>query len=919
MSKNKIINNKHSFLDEVAIKIINDIKVTNLKDITIILPSRRAGIYFKKILAQHINQSFLLPKITTINEFILDLSECKVIDSFEAELELYSCYKKIHEKPESLDLFLNLAPIIINDFNLIDKYLLKADKLLFDLKSIKEIENWSLNNSELTDNQNSFIDFWNKLGELYTSYHLRLKALNYTTEGHAYRIASDKIEKKAAFLNDSIYFIGLNALSSSEEKIINHLIKIKKAEILFDGDQYYTKNPDHEAGHFFRKFSFFKNQKVSNHFLLNKKEIKVFEAKTDMDQIHITSSIIQKENLDLDSTAIYLVDEKLLTPFVYNIPKNVNDLNITMGYSIINTYSFGFIKLILNSLDNKNEKEYWKGNKVNYKLILEILSLPIFNDVIKEGIERTSYWRNIIKYNIKFIDLKSFINEFPKTSEIISFYKFKSIKDPVSFLKEIIEYLILLKISINNKIEINAVDLSIESIRKMLHFIENYSEKKSIKKSVLIRSLIKQFSFIKIPFYGEPLKGLQVMGFLESRVLDYKNVILLSCNESYLPGSEFDNSLIPFDVKKHYKIPGTFEKDAIFSYYFYRSIQRSEKIFLIHSNNEKSKIGSSEPSRYLHQLEKEVDGNYKNILFKKEHLKFPNSSQSSFEISNDRTTISKVLDFFETGISPSAINCYLSCPKDFYFKYILKINEQPIIEDTIENNTWGTIIHNTLQNLYEDLGIITSKKIDHFLIIYQSILEIEFNKLFPDHRYKEGKNALLYYQASKCIATYLNNEKQNIIKNGEFEVIAVEKKLEYHINHEYSKKEIKIKLKGNIDRIDKTKNGIRIVDYKSGFIQKSDVKINGFNTFKRHKHALQLMTYALIYHSIYKEENIQPSIISLKNPKSNIIYLNFKNNTPIDSNVYNEFEKYLINFIEILLDEKLKFDHEKSSDYCMMC
>ena len=916
MTNKKISSDKNSFLDEVAVKIINEIKVDDLKDITIVLPSRRAGIYFKKILSNQLDQTFFLPNIITINEFIIQISDCEVINGFEAELELYSCYKKINENPESLDLFLNLAPIIINDFNLIDKYLLKADQLLFDLKSIKDIENWSFNNPELTENQNSFANFWTQLGELYHLFHQHLNKLNYTTEGHAYRIAANKIKVKAEKFTAPIYLVGLNALSKSEESIINYLLEKQIASIYFDGDQYYTKNPDQEAGHFYRKFPFFKDQSIPNNFLSTDKKINIYEAKTDLDQIHIASTILQKENLNLSYTALYLIDENLLTPLIHNIPKNVNELNITMGFTIKNTYSFALIKLILNSLDNKNENIYWKGDHINYGFLQEILSLPIFNKIIPKTLSNTTYWKKIIKKNRKFIALNSFTTEFKETKDVVSFYKLKSIKNPLEFLKQLIEFFTLLKVKINNKIEINTLELSIESIKKIENYISNYSDKKFINKSIIIRALLKQISMIKIPFYGEPLKGLQVMGFLESRVLDYKNVILLSCNESCLPGSEFDNSLFPYDVKKHYKIPGVFEKDAIFSYYFYRSIQRAENIYLIYSTNEKSKIGSSEPSRYIHQLEKEIKHNHKTIQLEKKHFKFSENQQSQSIISNDKKTIAEIHNFFQTGISPSSINCYLSCPKDFYFKYLLKIREEPIIEETIENNTWGTIIHNTLQELFKELGIITTNKIDAFQQSFPNILKEEFNKKFPDGRFKEGKNALLYHQASKCINIYLKNEKKNIIKNGAFEVIAVEKKLEHCINYE----NLNIKIKGNLDRIDKTNNGIRIIDYKSGFVQKGDVKINGFNTFKNHNYALQLMTYAYLFHSTDKEAEILPSIVSLKNPKSNIIYLNYKKNTALDQNVFIEFEEYLINnFITNLLDEEHEFQHDKSSKFCMIC
>ena len=911
---------KNSFLDEISFKIINENKAEDLKDVTIVLPSRRAGIYLKKAFSNQLKKTFFLPKITTINELIIQLSGCEIINGFEAELELYSCYKNISDNPEPLDKFLNIAPLIINDFNLIDKYLLKADQLLFDLRSIKEIENWSLNDTNLTENQNNFVEFWIQLGQLYQVFHDHLKQINFATEGHAYRKAYTEIDEKAINLKHPIYFVGLNALCKAEEEIIQYLIKKKNASIHFDGDAYYTNNPEQEAGYFFRKFSFFNTQNNPNNFLSNKKNITVYEAKTDIDQIHIASSILQKENLDLNSTAIYLIDENLLTPFTHNVPENINALNVSMGYSIKNTYCFAFIKLILSSLDDKNEKNSWRDNNINFDLLLEILSLPIFNDIIPKNFQSSEYWKKIKDKNIKFINLKSFINEFKINSEILSFHELRTINDPILFSHKLIEYFSLLKDKINNIVEKTSIALVIENAKKIHNYISNYSEKESINNSIVIRSLIKQLSILKIPFYGEPLKGLQIMGFLESRVLDFKNVILLSCNESLLPGSEFDNSLFPYDVKKHYKIPGIMEKDAIFSYYFYRAIQRSENIFLIYSTNEKSKIGSSEPSRYIHQLEKEII-NENSIQFKKKFFRSETNEKTKSIISNNQNTLLKINDFFLNGVSPSSINCFLKCPKDFYYKYILKVSEEVIVEDTIENNTWGTIVHNTLQELFKDLGLITVQKIQSFKKDYFHILDSEFKKTFPDNRYKEGKNALLFHQASKCINAYLNNEINNIKKSGEFEVIGVEKRLEHHLNYAFENENIQIKIKGSIDRIDRTKKGIRIVDYKSGYIQDKDLKISSYKAMKNNSYALQLMLYAYLYHFNYvNNQKIYSSIISLKNPRSNYIYLNNKSNKTIEKNMFLDFETFLkTEFLEKVLDRKLEFTHNKSSKYCMMC
>jgi len=246
-----------TFLDETLKDILKTNNEQNLKNCIIVLPSRRAGLHLKKIISKHINETVFLPKITTINEFIYSLSELNLINGFEAELELYSSYLKVNSAKETLDNFIHLAPLILNDFNLIDKYLIDANEFIFDLKSVNEIENWSLNESNLTENQLDYVEFWKNLGVLYSEFNNQLSKKGLSTEGNIYRKVASSINLDEIDQSKSFYFIGLNALSISEEKIISTHLKTNGSKAYFDGDSYYGNDKKHEAGFFYRKSSIF--------------------------------------------------------------------------------------------------------------------------------------------------------------------------------------------------------------------------------------------------------------------------------------------------------------------------------------------------------------------------------------------------------------------------------------------------------------------------------------------------------------------------------------------------------------------------------------------------------------------------------------------------------------------------------------
>ena len=844
-------------------------------------------------------------------------SKLKSISGFEAELALYSAYLEIKQNPEKLDGFIHLAPLILSDFNLIDKYLLDANQFISNINAVNEIENWSLNKKELTDNQINFIDFWKDLGSLYHHFNSQIIKRGLSSEGNIYKTVSLNIEKASKKTQETHFFIGLNALSKSEEKIIAAFLKNKTSKIYFDGDQYYTNNKQHEAGYFYRKSTLFNKINQPANFTSKPKQISIHKTGNDLEQVQLAASIIEKENIDTNSCAIYLINENVINPLIQNIPSKIKSLNITMGFPINNGFTYGFLIELLGLFDQRNSKDLWEGNKLNYQFIESLFLLPFFKKEYPGNLIDTPFWQNIIEKNIKFIDLNRLIKNFPKVKALFDFIELKEIKNSKTFITVLLDYLKTTLNFLTAEIERKCLYVMINELIKIKGFIDSYAYHQKISISVISRVLISKWSNLTIPFYGEPLAGVQVMGFLESRTLDFKHVILLSCNEADLPGSEFDASFIPADLKKHYQLPGTYEKDAMFGYYFYRAIQRAEKIDLIYSTSSSSKIGSAEPSRYLLQLEKQVKSKQINLL--KKETTFSYSTLTKKPIFQTPYSLNQLDQLFKRGLSPSSIKKYLDCPLDFYNRYVIKLKEPDQVEETMENSTWGNILHLTLKNLFKENQLIDLDAIQTIRTQANQQLKKEFELKFPDGRFNKGQNALMYFQAQKCLEAFFNNEHKNIIKNGNYKILGLEKKVEHTIEVLINDKKTPLRIKGDIDRIDQTKEGIRIVDYKSGFIKNGAVSLKNFNAFKTQNYSLQLITYAYLYHKQFKEDNLTAAIVSLKNPKGNFIYFSFNNNKVLGSALFSNYENYIADLVQQMTLENQEFKHNSKNKYCMIC
>ena len=408
----------------------------------------------------------------------------------------------------------------------------------------------------------------------------------------------------------------------------------------------------------------------------------------------------------------------------------------------------------------------------------------------------------------------------------------------------------------------------------------------------------------KLAFQGEPLEGLQLMGMLETRAIDFETVIITSMNEGILPASKSDSSFIPFDVKQQFGLPSFKEKDAIFSYHFYRLLHRAKEVFLIY-NTEKDVYGSGEKSRFLTQLAMSREGIQHRIITSK----LSNEQAELMLVEKSEALYQEMILLASKGISPSALGSYLNNPIDFYYQKILKIREVDEVEETVAVNTMGTVIHETLEQLYLPYignylseGIVQKMKLQS-----DDLVELNFKKVYKNGDITNGKNKLVFEVSKNYLKRFLNLELEELKKGKRIEILSLEERLSIEVKIEGL--DFPVRLGGIVDRIDRVDGVLRILDYKTGMVKATELKMPDFSVMKegyKYAKSLQVMLYAYLYcslNNIDDSQNLEAGIISFKNLNSGFLKMNFAAGRSTDSNISKDRMEDFMEELKLILKE----------------
>ena len=704
-----------SFLENICDYILIKHKEI-ISDICVIFPSRRAGLYFKNILGSKIEIPIWSPSVYSIEDFIEEFSSYSFADNFKLLFELYSVYndvikneRALHateidfinlEVDESFDSFYQWGEMLLKDFDIIDKYLVDTNLLFKRIKDLKEIEEsfpielqesfkkfWgTLFDSKQTNVKKNFLKIWRVLGKVYLEFTARLKKNGICYPGMAYR---KLYEDSGNIINNlkwkKIIFTGFNSLNPVEKNLMKVLVDKGVAEIYWDADDYYISDKYQEAGSFIRKnIKYFGKDEIKfeKYLVSDTKIINAIGTSSTVGMAKYLGSELKEHftngDFKIEKTAIVLPDANLLLPVLYSIPDEIKSINITMGFPFKDTPLYSLINLLI---DLQNNYVIENGKiRFHHSIVEKILLHPYvkFHD--------TSIVYRIINYmrneNKLYFDISDFKADVPKILDVI-FNRIKNVGEVSNYFSNILD-IISFRIDKDDSKDIDYKKFQLEFI---YNFYTNYNRLNEVIKEKEVemtfdtywRILKEILQKISIPFTGEPLKGLQVMGLLETRALDFENVFILSANENVLPEGKTQNSFIPYSLRKALKMPTYEEDDSITAYYFYRLIQKAKNIFLIYDTD----IGQNvkEKSRFILQIENELLHNNKNISYINK-IVIPetyNIEKKSIEILKTDGIMRKLMEI--KHYSPTALKEYINCTLQFYFSRIAKIEDEIEIEE----------------------------------------------------------------------------------------------------------------------------------------------------------------------------------------------------------------------------------------------
>ena len=896
----------------------------NLGEVTLVVPTQRSGVYCRKYLTELAEKTTWAPTIITIDDFIKTNCKLKPIDNIELLFLFYEVYLEVEkDEPDSFYYFSKWAPTLLADFNEMDHYMVDSTTIFNDLRNIKEIDNWSFNEEKLSDMQQDFVKFWATLPLLYSKLNDRLTELEKGYSGKLYKwVATSIYEVLDDHEPNSVYFAGFNALSTSEELIVDTFVNSGKGQLFMDGDTFYIDNLDHEAGMFLRKQISRKGKKsinwIDSYYEQGTKKIELLSTQSDVMMAKTVGDHLAKLSSDeIKKTAVVLADESLLIPVINSIPSSIDAYNISLGYSLFNSPVFSLLTSVFSI-----QESYIKHNKgsLHYRSFLGVAE----HYLMKKVVNSYALKQEIVSKNITFIS-KKFITDKDELKGLDFLFQQWNQENIVQSAFDAL-HLLISKVVESLDFGTNSLELEyLFSAQKVIRKVETkLTHKNYITDLQTLKHLFFQlFKTENVSFIGEPLAGLQLIGMLETRALDFENILLVSVNEEVLPKGKSSNSFFPYELKKLYGLPTYKEKEAIYAHHFYRLLQRSSNISLVY-NSSMSGMNGSEKSRYIEQLKEELSGfNNITITEKVVSTEINKTTETSKSINKNDAILAKLHSLAEYGFSPSAISKYISCPLDFYYSYVVGLRDEEDVEEDIEANTFGTIIHAVLEHLYKPFvnKNVVVKDVLEMKNQVEELLTFYFKKEYSSH-FDTGKNFLMFEGAKKSILSFLAKEEE-LVQNNDLIILGLEEEFIRDFEFDTSQGTIKTQLRGKIDRIDSVNGKKRIIDYKTGLVKPEDVKSTNVSALFSNKKFKEKVFQLLVYDFLVGTEENSPNdstsgIISTKSISHGLMELTINKSKPTEED-RNEFQEEIAEILAEIFDSRIPFEHKEEAEYCNYC
>ena len=947
-----------TFLKQVAHDLYNKTE-GNFTKVAIVFPNKRASLFFNEYLAQESDRPIWSPTYVSISELFRQSSDLSIADPIKLVCDLYKVFQKATGSKETLDDFYFWGEMLIADFDDADKNMADTHALFSNLKDLNKLmdnydfleegqkealsqffHNFSIN--QVTELKQRFISMWNVLGDIYTEYKALLESQSIAYEGMLYRQVIEQLDVEALPYNKYI-FVGFNVLNKVEHTLFKKLNEAGKAMFYWDYDTFYLNKTPHEAGEFIRRnLRDFPSELPASFFdnLNQPKEVTFIESPTENGQVRYLPQWI-RENLTSQEkeTAVVLCNEALLQPVLHALPDNVKHINITMGFPLSQTPAYSFV----NALMELHTSGYNPNNgRYLFAEVISVLKHPYTRQLSPEAekLEQTLTRDN------RFYPLPSELKQ-DNVLELL-FTPRRNNLDLCSMLSEALKEVAVIYQQ-QAASHSDAFDqLYRESLFKTYTLVNRFhtlieSKELNVQAGTFQRLLTRVMSSSSIPFHGEPAIGMQVMGVLETRNLDFRHLIMLSVNEGQLPKAGGDSSFIPYNLRKAFGMTTIDHKIAVYAYYFYRLMQRTEKVTLVY-NTATDGINRGELSRFMLQFL--IEWGYPVL---RKQLEAAQSPQDSTPIIIEKTpdVMERMKSVFDIRnnpkalISPSALNCYLDCPLKFYYKYVALLSAPDEVTADIDPAKFGSIFHYAAEHIYKALTahgkLISKENLETLLkdeVRLQTYVDNGFKELFfnlPPNEQPEYNGIQLINSA--VIVKYIQQLLRNDLRYAPFTFIGSEQRIFENIEICTSTGDIQSRIGGIIDRIDSKGESLRIVDYKTG--GDADTPANVQSLFipdkKRSNYVFQTFLYASIVCKKLREKNdsrlVAPALLYIHRAASEnyspVIQMGEprKPKEPVENFAQYEgdFRENLKTLLEDIFNPDISFTQTEIEDKCAYC
>ncbi|MBQ4377056.1 MAG: PD-(D/E)XK nuclease family protein [Bacteroidales bacterium] len=966
------------FLQEVAERIGKQYG-KDMSRVAVVFNNRRPFQFLKKELSGIVGVPFFPPAMLSMDDLVRQISGREIVQKEFLLFDLYDVYRHCEaykSRQESFEDFISIGEMMLSDFSEIDLYCVDAQQLFSNLDDAKKIEAWGKTfgsdkpqPSEFVDN---YLKFYRSLLGVYNAFREYLDKDNRAYSGMAYRNAADKIDSMIDSIRyEHIFFVGFNALSESEQRIVRAFVKAGRASIIADGDDFYFSDKDQEAGHFlrmmhskFRDAGFFPvhDDRFDSHFSDGEKKIRVVACPENVLQAkyvgyrigELISEPCDDKEEHLQNTAIVLADEKMLVPVLNSLPEGIT-ANITMGFPFAHSMVCNFVLKLLELHRNRH------GDRFYHKDVVSVLSDTYVCRMAGYSVKPSQVVRWLNEHHFTYSslsDIEAFIVENDKKGQadidvvrMIFSNDAASANGMIDLWGKCID-----AIEQHNILETNPKENeALKGMRTVVrHFVELQQRFGFVEKLDTLRKIYDRFvRRLSVSLIGQPLQGLQLTGMLEARNLDFDRIILVSAGEGVLPAGMTANSLIPYDLKggvlggynphtgdygkRGFGMPTYNDRDAVYANHFYSLIQRASVIDLVYCTDPDA-AGKGEPSRFVMQVRDELAPRYNinvetiNVIAPhgQAELRYTVGEKSDKVMQRlremvDGETIEKGDSKTVRALSPSALNTFNDCSMRFYYERVLHMREQDTLAEDAEASDLGTCVHAVLEDIFRPKNgplIITKELIADALSTVDKRIENWFIDSYGEEGIKTGRNYMMLQVAKRQARNYLEYEQKQLQNGISTTIISVESEdLVASIDVLLSNGEtVTAHIAGRADRIDTvtTPDGtlLRIVDYKTGSVEEKDL---GFKSDKPDNVPgkwFQVMCYAWLYKQNHpgSNEQMMSGIMPLRNAEIQFKEAKTDGASLIDDNALRQFEEVLITRLTKILDPSEPFVPRPVSD-----